>query len=179
MLEKLLDALEAIKDRVLPVREIKDYERGVLLRFGRFRKELSPGLHMLWPGIDFVAVDRIVPRTANLPTQTLITKDGKQINISVVVTARIQNIKKALLEVEDADAALRDACYGAVGELVAASNFDDIRDAEFSERLRKASQKQAVSFGWSIDRLYVGDLCLARALRLFGVNERTNGSSDE
>src|SRR6185295_11325301 len=77
------------------------FEQGVVLRLGKYQRTVSEGFHFVYPfNVDNVLVDNVVPRTINLGEQGLTTKDGKTITVSAVVTAKISDIRKALLDVE-------------------------------------------------------------------------------
>lgn len=153
---------------------IDEFERGVVLRFGKYNKTLEPGLHWLIPfNIDNVLVDNVVPRTVNLGAQGLTTRDGKTVTLSAVITAQIRDVRKAMLEVENVDSALIDSCYAAIGDLVVAHDWESIKTPEFSELVTKACRKQAWRYGIEVLRVQLADLTPSRALRLFV------GQSDE
>ena len=49
MFEKLIDLLVGAWHRLCPLEIIEAYNRGVVLRFGRYHRTLEPGLHWKWP----------------------------------------------------------------------------------------------------------------------------------
>lgn len=167
MLDKLLDLLvEWVKFFVF-FYVVDEYERGVVLRFGRFLKEVEPGFHWCLPfNIDVAHLDNVVPRTHVLGAQSLVTMDGKIIVVAGVVTAAIRDIKKAVLEVEGVDHALIDSCLAAIGSMVSSSTWDDLASEAFSESLTKACRKQAWRYGIEIQRVQLSDLSPCRAIRL-------------
>lgn len=147
---------------------VDEFERGVVLRFGKFHKELEPGFHFLIPlYVDRVLLDNVVPRTQNLGSQALTTSDGKHVVVSGIVTAHIKDVRKALLRVEGMDDALSDSCYSAIAEHVSAATWDVIRHPSFSETLTTACRKQAFKYGVEISRVQLSDVALARTYRLF------------
>lgn len=147
---------------------VKEFERAVVLRFGRYHKCLEPGLHIIVPFyVDNVLTDNVVPRTVNLGAQALTTLDGKTITVSAIVTAQISDIRKATLDVEDVNQALMDSCYAAIGDLVVAHNWESVRSPEFAELCTKACRKQARRYGIEILRVQLADLCPSKGLRLF------------
>lgn len=167
MLDWIPDAIENWFDYITPVVVVDEFERGVLLRWGKCKKELDPGLHWKWPLADRALLDNVVPRTINLKAQSLTTKDGKSVVIGAVVTASIRDIQKALLDVETVDNVLEDSCYGQVAALVAATDWEQIRGVEFNETLTAACRKQAFRFGVEITRVQLSDVAISRALRLY------------
>ncbi len=168
MFDKLIDLFIQFAEFFRFFAVIDEYERAVVLRLGRYHKCLEPGLHFVLPGnIDNVLVDRVIPRTVNLGSQGLVTKDSKTITLSAVITAQIRDIRKAILEVENVDEALMDSCYATIGDLVVAHDWDSIKTPEFAETVTKACRKQAFRYGIEILRVQLSDLTPSRALRLF------------
>lgn len=170
MFDKLIEIVLQFIDLFRFWEIIDDYERGIVLRLGKYSKSLDPGLHFITPlGVDKVLKDNVVPRTANLGAQALVTLDGKQITVSAIVTAQIRDIRKIFLEVENVDQALTDSCYATIGDLVVTHTWDQLRTPEFSDTLTKACRKQAFRYGIEILRVQLADLMPSRGIRLFQV----------
>lgn len=146
---------------------IDEYERGVLLRLGTFRRILEPGFHFRIPFlVDQVMVDNVVTRTTDLPPQSLTTKDNKTISTRIVVTSNIRDIKKALLEVEGMDHALIDSCAAAVSDYVTGMTWEELRGNISVEALTKMCRKNAWRYGVEIERVQLADLAISRVIRL-------------
>jgi regulator of protease activity HflC (stomatin/prohibitin superfamily) len=146
---------------------IDEYERGILLRLGTYRRNFEPGFHWAIPfGIDRIMVDNVVTRTTDLTPQSLTTKDNKTVSARVVVTSNIRDIKKALLEVEGMDHALTDSCAAAVGEYVRSLTWEELRSDASVETLTKLCRKNAWRYGVEIERVQLADLSISRVIRL-------------
>jgi len=72
-------AVLALVTLALAVRVVKQYELGVLFRFGRLRGTRSPGLRIIIPVVD--VLHRVSLRIVTMPiqSQSIITRD----NVSV------------------------------------------------------------------------------------------------
>ena len=83
------------------VKILNEYERGVVLRLGKFNSVKGPGLILLVPGIDkMIKVDlRVV--TMDIPSQDIITKDNVTLKVNGVVYFRVNQPKKAVISVEN------------------------------------------------------------------------------
>jgi len=83
------------------VKILNEYERGVILRLGKFNSVKGPGLILLIPGIDkMIKVDlRVV--TMDIPSQDIITKDNVTLKVNGVVYFRVNQPKKAVISVEN------------------------------------------------------------------------------
>ena len=74
---------------VISIRQINEYERGVLFRFGKFNKILLPGWNLVFPVIDsFKKVD-VRTKAVDVPEQDAITKD----NVSVLLKLKDSNMQ--------------------------------------------------------------------------------------
>lgn len=167
MFDKLFERLADLAEWFVPFSVVDEYEEGVVLRFGRFTRVLGPGFHWIWPfGVDRVITDNVVWRTNDLQVQSLVTKDGRTITVCAVITSRIRNIQKALLDVEGVDDALIDACAGAVGAYVSSRTWEELTDTRVPDELATACQKGATRYGIEIGRVQLKDLTPSRAIRL-------------
>jgi regulator of protease activity HflC (stomatin/prohibitin superfamily) len=166
-IEKLIDLLVQFATWLLPFVIIDAFERGVVLRFGRYSRVLEPGIHWTWPlGIERVLTDNVVTRTGTTGVQSLLTKDWKTITVKAVITSKIVDIKAAILEVEGVDHALIDACNGAIGTYIAAHTWDEVASEETPNELAKVCRRNAKKYGIEIERVQLVDLTPARAIRL-------------
>lgn len=83
------------------LRIIKEYERGVVLRLGKFHTTKEPGLRLLFPWIDKMTKIPIRVVTMDVPSQEIITKDNVSVKVNAVVYFRVVDPEKAFLEVEE------------------------------------------------------------------------------
>ena len=83
------------------VRIIREWERGVLLRFGRFDHVKMPGIRFVWPVIDkMIVIDtRVV--TMDVPKQEIITRDNVSVMVDAVVFFQVMNAEFAITKVEN------------------------------------------------------------------------------
>lgn len=83
------------------VRVVREWERGVLLRFGRFDHIKMPGIRFVWPIIDkMIVIDtRVV--TMDVPKQEIITRDNVSVNVDAVVFFQVVNAEFAVTKVEN------------------------------------------------------------------------------
>ncbi|MEE8597155.1 MAG: slipin family protein, partial [bacterium] len=83
------------------IKILKEYERAVVFRLGRFTKVKGPGIFILWPGIDKMAKVSLRVLAMDVPPQDVITKDNISIKVNAVAYFRVFEPSKAVLEVED------------------------------------------------------------------------------
>lgn len=168
MLDRLLDFIASALDLFRFWVVIAQYENGVVLRLGKFRRVLEPGLHFIIPfGVDDVLTDNVVTSTFNMTPQSLTTKDGQSVVISAVMTWAIKDVRKTLLEVEGAEDVAIDSCYGIIGQMVASRTWDEVRAPDFAEEITKAVRRRAFRYGIEVQSIQISDLSRTRSLRLW------------
>jgi regulator of protease activity HflC (stomatin/prohibitin superfamily) len=164
--EKLIDLVVQFLEFFRFCTIIDCYERGVLLRFGRFKRALEPGFHIQAPFfIDRVITENVVSKLHQLPTQSVATKDDKQIAMGAVICYSIRSIEKAVLEVESVNHAVNDACQTSILDLILASTWDEIRAPEFGDTLTAKCRKRAWRYGIEIESVRFCELALVRTYR--------------
>lgn len=148
---------------------MEPYEAGVKLRLGKFVTVLEGGhFYWLWPlGIEKVMTEHTVPTTHSLGEESITSKDGKSITFHAIVTYKVNDVKKALLEIQDVDHAVRDACSGECGRVLHESTWDEIIDVAILDTLTAACRKRGWRYGIEIMQVQLAGLAIARNFRLF------------
>jgi len=85
----------------LSPRKVLEWERGILLRLGRFRRTLRPGISWIVPGFDAIVrkVDMRI-RSTHFKAEATLTKDTVPVNVDAVLFWVVIDAEKAILEVE-------------------------------------------------------------------------------
>ena len=145
------------------------FERGVVLRLGKYSRTIEPGFHWLIPmGVDRALTHEVILTTRQLDEQSLTTNDNKKIVISVMIAYTLVDIVKILLQIEEAETVLENFVYGTVAELVTCNDYVDILgdSAGFLETLSETVQEQAIELGMDIHKVVVVNLSEIKTLRL-------------
>ena len=80
---------------------LKEYERAVVFRLGRFTGIRGPGLIILIPGIETMTRVDLRTVTMDIPSQDIITRDNVTLKVNGVVYFRVDDAEKATIAVED------------------------------------------------------------------------------
>ena len=111
---------------------VDQFERGVILRFGKFNRVINPGLHFMLPlNIDKAITHEVVMTARETDEQSLTTNDGKKIVVSTLVVYTLEDIRKILLEVEEAETVLENYAYGVITELVTENDLEYVLSSNF------------------------------------------------
>ena len=84
-----------------PLRIVREYERLVVFRLGRFVGERGPGLVWLWPIIDQAVRTNLREDFLEIPSQTCITKDNAPIDIDFLIYWKVVDPGLSVLKVRD------------------------------------------------------------------------------
>lgn len=84
-----------------PLRIVRDYERLVVFRLGRFVGERGPGLVWLWPIIDQAVSTSLREDFLEIPSQTCITQDNAPIDIDFLIYWKVVDPGLSVLRVRD------------------------------------------------------------------------------
>ncbi len=91
------------------VRILREYERGVIFRFGRRANAVfnpggdgsGPGLVLLIPFVDKMVKVSLRTITMDVPPQDVITRDNVTVKVNAVIFFRVLDANKAVISVED------------------------------------------------------------------------------
>ena len=83
------------------IRVVSQWDRGVVFRFGKFVRELKPGLNLVIPVLDSIFRIDMRIRTMDVVPQEVMTKDSVPTKIDAVVYYQIFDAPKSIIAVEN------------------------------------------------------------------------------
>lgn len=87
------------------VRIINQFEKGVVLRLGKFKSLAEPGLNLILPYIENLITVDVREKVIQVDPQEVITKDNVTVTVDAVIYYKVIDPVKAEFEVEDFDMA--------------------------------------------------------------------------
>jgi len=116
------------------IRILREYERGVIFRFGRLARAFinlggtgnGPGLIILIPFIDRMVTVSLRTIVMDVPPQDIITKDNVSLKVNAVVYFRVVDPQKAIIEVENYLFATSQLSQTTLRSVVGQSELDDL-----------------------------------------------------
>jgi regulator of protease activity HflC (stomatin/prohibitin superfamily) len=139
------------------VKILKEYERAVVFRLGRFIKVKGPGIFILWPGIDKMAKVALRVITMDVPAQDVVTKDNISIKVNAVTYFRVFDASKAILEVEDYLYATSQLAQTTLRSVCGEYELDDIlmQREKINMRLQKIIDQQTDPWGIKVSMVEI------------------------
>ena len=109
------------------VRILREYERAVVFRLGRLTGARGPGLVLLIP-FWIERMQRVSLRTVvqDVTPQDVITKDNVSVSVNAVLTFRIVDAAKAVVEVEDFGFAISQLAQTTLRSILGSAELDDL-----------------------------------------------------
>jgi regulator of protease activity HflC (stomatin/prohibitin superfamily) len=143
------------------------WEKAVVLRFGRFVGLRGPGIFWLTPVIDTVAVwiDHRVMVTPFSAEKTL-TKDTVPVDVDAVLFWLVWDAEKAALEVEDYQVAIAWAAQTALREVIGQMNLAEILvgRALMDRELQKIIDERTTPWGVTVQSVEIRDVVIPQDL---------------
>ncbi len=144
------------------IRQINQYERGVLFHMGKFRKELDPGWKFIIPVFQSLRIVDVRIKTVDLQNQETMTKDNVSIQLGVILYYRIADAAKSILNVENSQLATSQLAETTMRSVVGEVELNELlghRD-KVAGRIQQIIEKVVASWGIEIQAVELKDVML-------------------
>lgn len=146
----------------------KAWEKAVVLRLGRFRGLVGPGIFMMIPAVDGVAawIDQRVQTSTFMAEQTL-TKDTVPVDVDAVLFWVVWDAKKAALEVASYRDAIGWAAQTALRDIIGTTYLADLlsnRQA-IDANLQHAIDGRTTPWGITVQSVEIRDIKIPENLQ--------------
>ena len=152
---------------ICSIRQVNEYERGVLYVMGHYRKILLPGWHVIWPiFFSFKKVD-IRTKAVDVPEQEAITKDNVSVKINAVLYYNIFDSAKAINEVESFNYAVSQLSQTTMRNAVGAVTLDELLSEreKISDQICTIIDKATDPWGIKVENVELKDVALPEEMK--------------
>ncbi|MBE7437288.1 MAG: slipin family protein [Spirochaetales bacterium] len=152
---------------VSAVHVLKEYERGVVFRLGRFSSVKGPGLILIIPFLDKIVKVSLRTVVMDVPPQDVITKDNVSIKVNAVLYFRVVDPEKAIIEVEDFLYATSQLSQTTLRSIMGESELDEILSEreKINSQLQQVIDKQSDSWGIKVSLVEVKHIDLPNEMQ--------------
>jgi regulator of protease activity HflC (stomatin/prohibitin superfamily) len=150
------------------IRVVKQFERGVVFRFGQIRAETrGPGLVPLMPIADRLHKVSMQIVTMPVPAQDGITRDNVTVRVDAVVYYRVIDPVRVIVDVEDYASAIRQVAQASLRSIIGKSELDDLLSnrERLNQGLELMIDNPALGWGVHIDRVEIKDVALPESMK--------------
>lgn len=150
------------------VRVIKQYERGLVFRWGRVQNAIrGPGLAVIVPIADRLTKVNMQVVTMPVPAQEGITRDNVTVRVDAVVYFKVVDPAMAIVNVEDYRFAVGQVAQSSLRSIIGKSDLDDLLSnrEKLNQGLELMIDTPALDWGISIDRVEIKDVALPESMK--------------
>lgn len=150
------------------VRVIKQYERGLVFRWGRVRSKIrGPGLAIIAPIADRLEKVNMQVVTMPVPAQDGITRDNVTVRVDAVMYFKVIEPVQAIVNVEDYRFAVGQVAQSSLRSIIGKSELDDLLSnrEKLNQGLELMIDTPALDWGIHIDRVEIKDVALPESMK--------------
>lgn len=152
---------------IISIKQINEYERGILFKFGRFVKILRPGWHLVFPILHSYKKVDIRTKAVDVPEQEAITKDNVSIRINAVLYYKIFDASKAVLAVQNFDYAISQLAQTTMRNIVGLVSLDELltEREKLSIEICNIVDKETDPWGLKVENVELKDISLPEEMK--------------
>jgi len=149
------------------IRQVNQYERGIVLTMGKYSKTFAPGWKIIIPVFQKMIKVDIRVKAVDVPDQEAITKDNIPIRINAVIYYKVVNSEKAILEVEDFFYAVSQLAQTTMRNAVGEVTLDELlaNKAEVSGKIKTTVDNASDPWGIDVQSVELKDIVLPESLK--------------
>jgi regulator of protease activity HflC (stomatin/prohibitin superfamily) len=150
------------------VRVVTQFERGVVLRFGRLSGDVrGPGLTVITPFADRLHKVTMQIVTMPVPAQEGITRDNVTVRVDAVVYFRVFDPVRVVVDVQNYEFAIGQVAQASLRSIIGKSDLDDLLSnrERLNQGLELMIDSPAVDWGVHIDRVEIKDVALPESMK--------------
>lgn len=152
---------------VISTKQINEYERGILFRFGKFAKILKPGWHLVFPIIHSYKKVDIRTKAVDVPEQEAITRDNVSIKINAVLYYKVFDAAKSVLAVQNFNYAVSQLAQTTMRNIVGSVSLDELltEREKLSTEICKIVDTETDPWGIKVENVELKDIALPEEMK--------------
>jgi len=149
------------------IKIVREYERVVIFRLGRFSGVKGPGIFFIIPIIDRVILLDLRVFTIDVAKQVVITKDNVSVEVDAVIYYRVVEPERAVIQVENYKLATSLLAQTTLRDVLGQIELDDLlskRD-ELNKKLQEILDRHTDPWGIKVAAVTLRDVALPESMR--------------
>ena len=144
------------------LRQVDQYQRGVMFTMGRFTGIKGPGWRLVVHVFQKMVKVDIRTKAVDVPEQKAITKDNIAVGVNAVIYYKVADASKAVLEVENFYYAMSQLAQTTMRNVVGEVELDDLlgQRNKISEHIREIVDKASDPWGIKVENVELKDVVL-------------------
>ncbi|UOQ90334.1 slipin family protein [Agromyces endophyticus] len=160
-------AIVAIILFFMSVKIVKQYERGVVLRFGRLNGVRDPGIRFIIPVVDVMTKVSLRVVTQPIQSQGIITRDNVSVGVSAVAYYRVTDAVKSVIVIENVTAAIDQIAQTTLRKVIGQHHLDEALSdtAVLNLNIREILDGTTAEWGVQVTLVELKDILLPDAMK--------------
>jgi regulator of protease activity HflC (stomatin/prohibitin superfamily) len=149
------------------IRIAAQWERGVILRLGRYHGLKGPGLILVFPVFDNVRFVDTRLLTLDVPHQQVITRDNVPVQVDGVIFFMVKDPEKAVITVQDYRYAISQYAQASLRDVIGSMTLDELlseRD-QIQGKIAEVVESRASAWGTHVDSIRLLDINMPEDLK--------------
>lgn len=147
---------------------IRQFERAIILRLGKYQTQVGPGIQKRIPFVDNVLVVDIREKVREFKAERMLTKDNIPVTIDAILRYRIieSRSKDALLNVENFNEMIQQVSQTTLRNNIGSSLFQDVlsKREEINENIKSIISKEASGWGMEVTGVEIRQVIIPQEL---------------
>lgn len=147
---------------------IKQYERAVILRLGKYHRQVGPGVQTRLPFVDSVLVVDIREKVREFNAERMLTKDNVPVTIDAILRYRIieERAKDAILNVENFNEMIQQVSQTTLRNNIGSSAFQDVlsKREEINQHVKGIIASEASDWGIEVTGVEIRQVIIPQEL---------------
>jgi regulator of protease activity HflC (stomatin/prohibitin superfamily) len=147
---------------------IKQYERAIILRLGRYQRQVGPGVQTRIPFADNVLVVDVREKVREFKAERMLTKDNVPVTIDAILRYRIieERARDAVLNVENFNQMIQQVSQTTLRNNIGSSVFQDIlsRREEVNQHIKSVIADEARNWGIEVTGVEIRQVIIPQEL---------------
>jgi len=149
------------------IKILREYERAVVFRLGKFLKVKGPGIILLIPFVD--KIERVDMRvlTINVERQEVITKDNVTVNVDAITFFRVVDAEDAIIQVERYIEATTWLAQTTLRSIVGQFELDEVlaEREKLNKKIQEIIDRQTDPWGIKVVSVEIRDVVLPENMK--------------
>ena len=151
----------------MSVKIVKQYERGVVLRFGRLHNVREPGIRFIIPIVDVMTKVSLRIVTVPIQSQGIITQDNVSVGVSAVAYYRVVDPVRSVIAIENVNSAIDQIAQTTLRKVIGQHHLDETlaETAKLNVNIREILDEITVEWGAQVTLVELKDILLPDSMK--------------
>ncbi|MFA5076892.1 MAG: slipin family protein [Candidatus Micrarchaeia archaeon] len=153
-------AIGALAIAAASIKIVMQYESGIVFTLGKFSGIANPGINFIIPLIQSMRKVDTRILTIDIPKQEVMTKDNVPMGVNGVVFFKVENVEKAVLQIQDYHYSVSQYAQTALRDVIGSKEMDAVlsnRD-EVANEIKIIVDKETTEWGIDVTNIKIQDI---------------------